>query len=93
MRISLKPVRDWWYSLPRLIRFLGVNCLIGIAAGWTLLAALIVTDTANLRTLIANEASPGVPILLLATGFAVTFGSAAMGAAVMTIHLRDDDED
>jgi hypothetical protein len=90
-RISLKPIRDWWRTLPRLIRFLAVNCAIGIAGGWTLLAALLATDTASLRTLIWNEAEPAVPIILLASGFAITFGSAAMGAAVMTMHYRDDD--
>ncbi len=89
MRIILKAIRDWWRSLPRLLRFLAVNCAIGIAGGWTLLAALIVTDTAGLRTLIWNEGS-AVPVILLAAGFAITFGSAAMGAAVMTMHRRDD---
>ena len=57
MRIVLKHMRDQWRALPRLIRFLLVNCAIGIAGGWTLLAAIIVTDTAHLRTLIWNEGS------------------------------------
>jgi len=91
MRISLDPVRGWWRTLPRLVRFLLVNCAIGIAAGWTLLAALIATDTAGLRTLIWNESSPAIPIVLLAAGFAITFGSAAMGAAVMAMRWEDDD--
>ncbi len=92
MRISLKPIQDWWQTLPRLIRFLLVNCAIGITGGWTLLAAIIVTDTARLRTLIWNEASPEVPIILLAAGFAITFGSAAMGAAVMAMRPGDDSD-
>jgi hypothetical protein len=70
-----------------------VNCAIGIAGGWTSLAAIIVTDTAHLRTLIWNEDSPVVPIVLLATGFAITFGSAAMGAAVMAMRPGDDTGD
>jgi hypothetical protein len=89
MKVFLKLMREWWYSLPRLLRFLAVNCAIGIAGGWTLLAVLIATNTANLRTLIWNEGS-AVPIILLAVGFAVTFGGVSMGAAVMTIHRRDD---
>ncbi len=93
MGISLKPIRDQWRTLPRLIRFLLVNCAIGIAGGWTLLAAMLVTDTARLRTLIWNEASPAVPIILLASGFAITFGSAAMGAAVMAMRPGDDSDD
>jgi hypothetical protein len=92
MRIFLKPIRDWWRTLPRLIRFLLVNCAIGIAGGWTFLGALIATDTASLRTLIWNEGS-AVPIILLAAGFAITFGSAAMGAAVMAMRPGDDSDD
>jgi hypothetical protein len=90
VRISLDPMRDWWRKLPRLVRFLLVNCAIGIAGGWTLLAALLATDTAGLRTLIWNEASPAIPIALLAAGFGVTFGSAAMGAALMAMRRGDD---
>jgi hypothetical protein len=93
MGISLKPIRDQWQALPRLIRFLLVNCAIGVAGGWTLLAALLATDTGGIRTLILNEASPGVPIILLAAGFAITFGSAAMGAAVMAMRPGDHSDD
>ena len=93
MGISLKPIRDQWQAFPRLIRFLLVNCAIGIVGGWTLLAALLATDTGGIRTMIWNEASPGVPIILLAAGFAVTFGSAAMGAAVMAMRPGDDSDD
>ncbi|MGO8953876.1 MAG: hypothetical protein ACLPWS_22715 [Rhodomicrobium sp.] len=93
MRIIVQPVRRWWRTLPRLVRFLLVNCAIGIAGGWTLLAALIATDTAHLRTLIWNSSSPAMPILLLAAGFAITFGSAAMGAAVMAMRPGDDDDE
>jgi hypothetical protein len=93
MGISLKPIRDQWQALPRLIRFLLVNCAIGIAGGWTLLAALLAADTGGIRTMIWNEASPQVPIILLAAGFAITFGSAAMGAAVMSMRPGDDSDD
>ncbi len=92
LRIFVEPMRRWWQTVPRLVRFLLVNCAIGIAAGWTLLAALLATDTAGLRTLIWNETSPAVPIILLAAGFAITFGSAAMGAAVMAMRPGDDEE-
>jgi hypothetical protein len=91
MQISLESIRVWWRTVPRLVRFLLVNCAIGVAGGWTLLAALLATDTAGLRTLIWNETSPAVPIALLAVGFAITFGSAAMGAAVMAMRAEDDD--
>lgn len=89
---SLKPIQAWWRTVPRLVRFLLVNCAIGIAGGWTLLALLIATDTAGLGTLILNSSSPAIPIAMLAAGFAITFGSAAMGAAVMAMRPNDDDK-
>ena len=92
MRRQLAAVRRWWGAFPRLIRFLLVNCAIGVAGGWTLLAGLLVTNTGNLRTLILDSSSPALPIVLLATGFAITFGSAAMGAAVMMLRNGEDDE-
>ncbi len=92
MRISLDPIQGWWQTLPRLVRFLLVNCAIGVAGGWTLLALLIATDTAGLGTLIWNSSSPAMPIGMLAVGFAITFGSAAMGAAVMAMQPGDDSD-
>jgi hypothetical protein len=86
----LKAVLRWWRSLPRLLRFLAVNCAAGIAGGWVLLAALIATDTAHLRSLIWNSSSPFVPIAMLAAGFAITFGGVAMGAAIMSLHKDKD---
>ncbi|MGO9544647.1 MAG: hypothetical protein ACLPPF_07620 [Rhodomicrobium sp.] len=93
MRISTKPIQLWWQTVPRLVRFLLVNCAIGVIAGWVLLAAILATDTAHLRTLIWNSSSPEEPILLLAAGFAITFGSAAMGAAVMMLRPGDGDDE
>jgi len=89
MQISRKSIERRWRSIPHLLRLLAINCAIGIFAGWTLLAVLILSDTASLMTLICASNSPAVPIAMLATGFAVTFGGAAMGVAVM---LHNDDE-
>ena len=72
-------------SGPAIAALVAVNCAIGIFAGWTLLAELFLTDTAGLATLIRASESPVVPIAMLAAGFAVTFGSAAMGVAVMQL--------
>jgi hypothetical protein len=92
MRNSPNPVRRWWRTLPRLVRFLLVNCAIGVSAGWLLLALLIATDTAGLRGLIWSSSSPILPIAMLAASFAITFGSAAMGTAIMTMRPGDDEE-
>jgi hypothetical protein len=90
MPIPRKSIARRWREVPRLLRLLAINCAIGVCAGWTLLATLILTDTAGLATLIRASDSPFVPVAMLAAGFAVTFGSAAMGVAVM--QLRNGDE-
>ena len=55
----------------------------GVAAGWLLAAGLLYLDIAALRTLILGAESPVVALALLLTGLGVTFGSVAMGAAIM----------
>ncbi len=72
-------------SPPPLIRFLLQNALLGIAVGWMLLAALILGDAFGLGALLRASSSPLVALALLALGFAVTFGGAAMATAVFLI--------
>jgi hypothetical protein len=85
MTSLFEPIMRRWKALPRLLRFLAVNCAIGVISGWIVLGLLILSDTAGLATLIRNADSPILPAAMLAGAFAVTFGSAAMGAAVMMI--------
>ncbi len=76
--------------MPHLLRFLAINCAIGIGAGWFLLLLLILSNAAGLKDLILGSDAPALPVAMLAAGFAITFGSAAMGTAVMA--LRPDNE-
>jgi len=71
-----------------LLRFLAGHLVVGLAAGWTLLALLLWTDVGGLATLLWE--SPDWPLLLamLAFGFAITFGSLAMGTGVMSLGHR-----
>lgn len=71
-----------WKRIPPLFRFLALNCVAGIAASWLFLAGLLWLDTGGLRTLLTGSPDGAIAIALLAGGFAVTFGSAAMGTAV-----------
>lgn len=75
----------------RLVRFLVHNALVGIAAGWSLLAVLLWTDAFGLHGLIFGGEHGLVALVLLGAGFAITFGSAAMGTAIFL--LRPDDGD
>ena len=76
--------------MPDHIRFLGLNCLIGIVASWVVLAMFLLVDLGGLGTLIINSAEPVVPVVTLVVCFAITFGSAAMGVGIMSLGSEDD---
>lgn len=71
-----------------LLRFLAGHLLVGIAVGWTLLGLLLWTNAMGLADLL--WASNDWPLLLglLLFGFAITFGSLAMGTGVMGLGRR-----
>jgi Na+/phosphate symporter len=69
----------------RLLSYLAKNCLMGIAAGWLLLAALIRANVAQLGDLLFGNGLELTGLVLLAAGFAVTFGSLAMGTAIFLL--------
>jgi len=71
--------------VPPLLAYLGRHCLVGIAAGWVLLAALVATDVGSLKTLLAGSSHWPEALALLMVFFAITFGSLAMGTAVMML--------
>jgi hypothetical protein len=75
-----------------LFRLLAVNLAIGITVAALLVGGLLLLDPAHLRHLIFTDRSPWVAVGLLLFGFVVTFGSAAMGSAVMAAGMpRDED--
>lgn len=69
--------------LPFLLRFLLLNAAIGSTVALIVVAGLIATDAVSLAGLIFADENPAVAIGLLTFGFVITFGSAAMGAAIM----------
>jgi hypothetical protein len=73
------------------VRFLVRNALLGIAAGWSLLVLLLYTDAFGLGGLVTGSEHGRLAVVMLAIGFAITFGSAAMGTAVFL--LRPDAEE
>ena len=71
-----------------LFRLLLINLAAGIAAAVLMLGGLLALNPANLRGLIFADRSPAVAAGLLLFGLAVTFGSTAMGSAVMSLGKR-----
>ena len=68
-----------------LIRLLAINLAIGVSAATLMLGGLLAINPHGLRDLILNDRSGGAAIGLLLFGLVVTFGSVAMGTAIMTL--------
>jgi hypothetical protein len=65
-----------------LLRLLAINLAAGFAAALLMLAGLLAINPLHLRELIFAD---GAALALLLFGLTVTFGSAAMGSAVMML--------
>ena len=76
-----------------LFRLLAINLAAGMAVAALLVGGLLVLDPYHLRDLILANSSPGTALGLLLFGFVVTFGSAAMGTAIMAMGARPKDDE
>jgi hypothetical protein len=72
-----------------LLRLLAVNLAIGVIAAMLMIGGLLVVNPGHIRDLIWHDRSPLLTLGVLLFGFLITFGSAAMGAAIMMLG-RDD---
>jgi hypothetical protein len=68
-----------------LIRLLAVNLAIGITAALLMLGGLLALNPGGLRDLIFADRAGGAALILLLFGLMVTFGSVAMGSAIMAL--------
>jgi hypothetical protein len=66
-------------------RLLMINLASGIVAAVLLVGGLLALNPFHLRELIFADAQGGAAIALLLFGFVVTFGSTAMGTAIMAL--------
>ncbi len=83
---------------PPMLRFLALNLGIGVGVGIGFAALVVIANIGALKTLIAGAENPWLAIFLLYFMCASTFGSLAMGAAVMSLpydtpdnSVQDDD--
>jgi hypothetical protein len=72
------------FRLP-LIRLLAINLAIGAMIAALMLGGLLALNPGNLRGLILGDRNGAAALMLLAFGFVVTFGSVAMGTAIMAL--------
>jgi len=75
-----------------LLRLLAINLAIGACAATLLVGGLLLLNPGHLRDLIFADRAPGVAIFLLLGSFLITFGSAAMGSAIMAQGRKEDDK-
>ena len=79
--------------MPKLIRFVLVNSLIGIAIGWFIAAALLFTDVGGLGSLFANSNMKPQILAILGMSFGTTFGFGYLATAVMLLPTDKDEFD
>jgi hypothetical protein len=89
---GIKPRRPRLLRSP-LFRLLAINLAMGTSLAIFLVGGLLWLNPGGLRHLIFTDRSPGVALGLLLFGFIVTFGSTAMGSAIMAMGQRETDED
>jgi hypothetical protein len=70
-------------------RFILGHLAIGVACGWLVLGGVLWFDIGGLAGLLVAAPSRSLILAMLLAVFAITWGSAAMGAAIMSLD-RDD---
>ncbi|WP_246091651.1 hypothetical protein [Aliirhizobium smilacinae] len=80
-----------------MLRFLGLNAVLGIVIGLAVGCCLIGLDIGGLRGLIIRAANPILPLFLVLVPFASLFGGAAAASAILTLpyesKFREEEED
>jgi hypothetical protein len=79
-----KSSRFWIFQVP-LFRLLAINLAIGIAAAILMTGGLLLLNPYGLRSLLLSDRFGAVVFALMLFGFIVTFGSTAMGTAIMML--------
>jgi hypothetical protein len=78
------PERSGFWRVP-LFRLLAINLAAGIVLAVLLVGGLLALNPFCLRDLILADSSSATALGLLLFGFVITFGSAAMGTAIMMV--------
>ena len=73
-----------------LFRLLAINLALGLGMAVLLVGGLLALDPGGLRHLVFSDRSPGVALALLLVSFFITFGSSAMGTAIMALGQREE---
>ena len=89
----MKTPRQTWNGLPKLIRFVVLNSLIGVMIGWLIAAGLVWFNILGFGDRFTHAANKLPVIVLLAGSFGVTFGFGYLTTAVLLLPTDKDDFD
>ena len=89
----MKTMLSHWRALPKLIRFVIVNSLIGMVIGWLIAAGLVWFNIGGFGDRFDNAQNKLAVIFLLAGSFGVTFGFAFLTTSVLLLPTGKDDFD
>ncbi len=73
-----------------LFRLLAINLVIGAIIALLMIVGLLALNPLNIRHMIFADREPVAVIILLLIDFFITFGSAAMGTAIMALGRGPD---
>lgn len=76
----------------RVLWFLAIHCGMGVALGVIFASMIVMLNTAGLRDLLMASNEPYIPMFLFYASCALTFGSAKMGVAVMSLPLEKQED-
>lgn len=76
-----------------LFALLAVNGIAGALLGLAFVAGAVWLDIGHLRRLVDFSSDGIIALLMLSAGSIITFGSVAMGSAVMMLGRKDKDDD
>jgi hypothetical protein len=71
------------------VAFLVRHCLAGMIAGWATVGGLLWLDVAGLGDLVMTSDLFPLPLLMMLASFGLTFGSLALGSAIMGLGRSD----
>ena len=79
--------------MPKLVRFVIVNTLIGVVIGWFVAAGVIYFNVFGFGDVLMHSQSKLVAIFILAMSFGVTFGFGFLTTAVLLMPTNKDEFD
>jgi hypothetical protein len=82
---GVSPIKPFPLLRQPLFRLLAINLAIGVSVAVLMIAGLVALNPFRLRDLILADQSPATALGVLLFGFVITFGSTAMGTAIMTL--------